>query len=185
MTFCGFFAKYAGPVATIIAAFTAAGITIYFGFWQARIAEVQKAIARDKLKHDLFAERYAIYQAAKSLLKSAMKHDYERLPSQEIVELKVKLDEARFFFPKDIFALAVEIERACEEHMLQIDRRKIQNPDDDPSHGLHLETRWLEARRRFKVFTTICPSDSSAISGLSNSPAIRIDPLIKSNRSDH
>jgi hypothetical protein len=132
MTFCDFFAEFAGPVATIVAAFTAAGITIYFGFWQARIAEAQKSIAHDKLKHDLFADRYKIYQAARSLLKCAMKHDYERLPSQEVVELRIKLDEARFFFPKDIVTLVNEIDSACEDHMVQIDRRKIQNPDDDP-----------------------------------------------------
>ena len=78
MSWLEFFEKFAGPIATVIASLTAAGVTIGFGIVQTRIAgtqaktaEAQKDIARanldiayDKLKHDLFQKRYEIYTAA-------------------------------------------------------------------------------------------------------------------------
>jgi hypothetical protein len=129
---------FAGPIATVIAATAALIVTVYFNRRQAKtamaqkdIAAAQKNIAADKLKHDLFDKRYEIYDAAKSLIKCSSRYSYEKLPSERIVEIKIKLDEARFFFPKDIQALALEIEQACEAVMSQIDRRRYQTPEDD------------------------------------------------------
>ncbi len=75
---------FAGPIATVIASITAAGVAIRFGVVQARIArnqatiaaaqkdiaEAQLKIAFDKLKHDLFDKRYEIYLAAKGVIET-------------------------------------------------------------------------------------------------------------------
>jgi hypothetical protein len=69
------FHDFAGPVATVIAATAAAVITWYFGRTQARIATSQAAIARKqvelaavRLQHDLYDRRFAVYNAARTLL---------------------------------------------------------------------------------------------------------------------
>jgi hypothetical protein len=53
-----------------------------------------------------------------------------KLVTEKIVELKIKLDEARFFFPSDIQALAQRIEAVCENLMLKTDQRLLLDPDD-------------------------------------------------------
>src|SRR5882757_8053862 len=93
---------FAGPVATVIAAASALAVTAYFNFRQAaiataqlKIAATQRDIASDKLKHDLFEKRYEIYDAAKSLMRIASRYAYEKVPPETVIDLKVKLDEAR------------------------------------------------------------------------------------------
>jgi hypothetical protein len=73
------FHDFAGPVATVIAATAAAVITWYFGRTQARIATNQAEIARKqselaavRLQHDLYDRRFAIYNAARTLLVQEM-----------------------------------------------------------------------------------------------------------------
>jgi hypothetical protein len=56
--------------------------------------------------------------------------DMKRWPQRKVVELKIKLDEARFFFPSDIQALAQKIETMCEDLMLRMDQRLHLTPDD-------------------------------------------------------
>ncbi len=112
---------FAGPAATIIAASTAAWITYRLGREQVRIAaaqattaaaqaataaaqkeiaQSQRDIAYDRLKYDLFEKRYEIYLAAKELIEHVSKlPETKGMVDQRIVELKVKLIEARFFYP--------------------------------------------------------------------------------------
>jgi type II secretory pathway pseudopilin PulG len=66
---------FAGPVATIIASITAAGITWYFASRQAQIAQQQADTAKqqastafDQLRYNLFEKRYAIYNTARELI---------------------------------------------------------------------------------------------------------------------
>jgi hypothetical protein len=121
----------AGPVATIIAAFAAVRVTYHFGKQQIRIAEVQAAtaaaqkdiaksqrdIAYDRLKYDLFEKRYEIYLAAKKLIEytSQLKKPGDVL-DQSALELKVKLIEARFFFPPTEAALFANIAQLAAMH---------------------------------------------------------------------
>jgi hypothetical protein len=79
---------------------------------QRQIAESQRDIAFDKLKHDLFDKRYEIYQAAKAIIEAILKDDTAILAlDPELKKLRVKLGEARFFFPSDIQALCEDIEK--------------------------------------------------------------------------
>ncbi len=61
---------FAAPVVTLIAAVIAGLITLTFSRAQTRVSRSQRDIALDRLKFDLFEKRYAIYDAAKSLLTS-------------------------------------------------------------------------------------------------------------------
>lgn len=110
-----FFKDFAGPIAVIIASGAATWITHRLGSRQARIAEAQRDIAYDKLKHDLFDQRYEIYLAAKSLIEAMFAalpgDDVKRDADPEIKRLRLKLDEARFFFPPDTRAYCESIEK--------------------------------------------------------------------------
>jgi hypothetical protein len=124
----------AGPVATIIAAIAAVLVTWRLGKGQLRIAEQQAAIAQqqaktdlDQLRHNLFERRYAIYNAAKELIRYSV--NYERpedapplaglddLPDSKMMEYYTKLDEARFFFSTDVFQWLHMLRQQCDEYL--------------------------------------------------------------------
>jgi hypothetical protein len=120
-----FFKTFAGPFAIIVASATAAWMTNKFGTIQAGIAreqaktaEAQKEISKsqrdiayDKLKHDLFDKRYEVYSAAKSLIEEIFAKSPVDEANLEIKRLRLKLDEARFFFPSDTRAFCESIEK--------------------------------------------------------------------------
>lgn len=62
------FKDFAGPIATIFAAIAAVGVTAYFAWHQKKIAKWQVDIAGEKLRHDLYDRRFAIYMAFHELL---------------------------------------------------------------------------------------------------------------------
>jgi hypothetical protein len=122
--------EFAGPIATVIAASTAAFVAIVFGAVQALIArsqaktaEAQKQIAKaqldiayDRLKQDFFEKRYEIYVAAKKLIEAATEQTQVINPlDPEIQKLRRKLDEARFFFPQDTREFCEEIGRVASK----------------------------------------------------------------------
>jgi hypothetical protein len=158
MTAYEFAKDFAGPIATVIAAAAALTVTAIFNRRQTAIAAAQKDIAAaqrdiavDKFKADLFEKRYEIYLAAKSLLKCAVNYGHEKSGAETIVELKIRLDEARFFFPSDIQALAQKIDATCEDLMLRTDQRLLLNPDDTnwSATGDELAIRQGHARRLY------------------------------------
>jgi hypothetical protein len=117
-----FFKTFAQPIAVAGAAIAATVITYKIGSRQAniadaqrRIAEAQRDIAYDKLKHDLFDKRYEIYLAAKRLIEGMLVPPpgdaVKRHTDPEIKRLRLKLDEARFFFPPDTRAYCENIEK--------------------------------------------------------------------------
>jgi hypothetical protein len=110
-----FFKDFAGPIATIVAAGAAVIVTMFFNKRQTAIAETQKNIALDKLKHDVFEKRYKIFLAARSLIETVLhQSDFQKIESARIRELRVVLDEARFFFGANIRDYITEIDRTAE-----------------------------------------------------------------------
>lgn len=123
MNWLEFFEKFAGPIATVIASLSAAAVAITFGRLQAKIARAQAAtveaqkdiaqanldIAFDKLKYDLFARRYEIYIAAKQLIETIFNQSPINVADPKIKELRIKVDEARFFFPPDTRAFCEQL----------------------------------------------------------------------------
>jgi hypothetical protein len=113
-TLYGVLKDFAGPVATIVAVGVATFITWRLGsrqvaiaVSQANTADAQRAIAQsqrdiayDKLKYDLFRMRYDVYQAAKAAIERVIRTGTERpIIDEELLNLRIKMDEARFFFP--------------------------------------------------------------------------------------
>ena len=72
---------------------------------QKDIAQQQRDIAYDKLKHDLFERRYEIYKTAKELIEYISQDKFESIYDPKLREMRLKLDEARFFFPPNETAL--------------------------------------------------------------------------------
>jgi hypothetical protein len=90
---------FAGPVATIIASITAA----YFVRRQWLTAQQQADTALDQLRYSLFEKRYAIYVAArKAVAISFERRDEDQMPA-ELSALFLHFEEARFFFPDQIY----------------------------------------------------------------------------------
>lgn len=122
---------FAGPLATLIAAITAIVVTALFNRSQLRVAQSQRDIAHDRLKYDLFKNRYEIYQTGKALI------EYVTLVSgplqsdtTKIRNFYIRLDEARFYFPPGIRAVLDEIHDRCEFVFTLLSKR---DPDvDDP-----------------------------------------------------
>jgi hypothetical protein len=116
---------YLGPLATIFAAGAAVFVTWRIGQAQVRIAEgqaqtarAQRDIAFDKLKHDLFERRYAIYTAAKRIMERVIQTGADERPidDHELMDMRIKLDEGRFFFPPMPVALFEMIDQLTTQH---------------------------------------------------------------------
>jgi hypothetical protein len=124
---------FAGPVATTIAAITAIVVTHRFNKRQIEVSGAQRDIALDKLKFDLFELRYGIYLAAKELIEYvSAHHELDKVDSNHVRSLYVKLDEARFFFDKETIKFMQEIVATAEkrfELMRQRDLADIDNED--------------------------------------------------------
>jgi hypothetical protein len=133
-----FFKEFAGPLATIIAAIAAVIVTIFFNSRQVAIANSQREIALDNLKHSVFEQRYKIYTSAKSLIEYVMhQHDLQRTDSAKIRELRVILDEARFWFGAEVRTFLAELDRTAEDLLKGLALKwQVEGPD---------HPRWSEA----------------------------------------
>jgi len=101
-TLYSYFKDFAGPVATIIAAAVAVGVTAVFQWRQSRIAQKQTDIAFDQLRRNVFDKGYEIYTAAREAIVIALdKRDQDTMP-HELNALFLRFEEARFFFPEHI-----------------------------------------------------------------------------------
>jgi hypothetical protein len=131
MVDCWDLKAFLGPMATVFAAAAAVFVTWRIGREQVRIAqgqagtaraqreiaESQRDIAFDKLKHDLFQKRYEIYTAAKGVMERVIQTGTERpIDDYELLSMRIKLDEGRFFFPEKPMALFVRIEELTTQH---------------------------------------------------------------------
>lgn len=118
-------------VITLIAAGTAAGITWRFSSRQAATAERQAALAHDRLRFDLFGKRYAIYEAAKSLLRMVINdRQKEGFRPFDVVPFLVIMDEAPFFFPPEACAIVEQIQQGAQA-LLEAHGLRDTTPIDD------------------------------------------------------
>jgi len=122
---------FAGPIATVLAAAAAVFVTWRLGKEQVRIAQSQAETARaqgeiaksqrdiafDKLKHDLFRQRYEIYTAAKEIMERIIWTGTDRpIDDNELLNMRIKLDEGRFFFPEKEVRLFEMIDQLTTQH---------------------------------------------------------------------
>lgn len=151
----------AGPVAIVRASITAAIITYKFGTIQAGIAasqlanaELQKDIARsqrdiayDKLKHDLFEKRYEVYTTARELIETISGNTFKTIHDPKLRPMRLKLDEARFFFPPKVTALFSTIDTCVTEYLIgEVERDSA--GDDQPA-------RFLAAKKMTEMLKVI------------------------------
>jgi type II secretory pathway pseudopilin PulG len=111
---------FAGPVATIIASITAAFLTWRFASWQARIAQQQADTAKqqantafDQLRYNLFEKRFAIYNTSRELV--ALVVNASNVQGSDVVSLHAKLNEAEFFFSRDICDWLRKLREDCNK----------------------------------------------------------------------
>jgi hypothetical protein len=122
---------FAGPVATIVAAIAAASIAYIFGARQASIARTQADIALDKLKYDLWKERYEIYSAAKTLVEYIVYvREPDKIDTDKVRLLNVKIDEARFYFPAAVQEFLKELVMLSEQFVRTMIQRDILRKDE-------------------------------------------------------
>jgi hypothetical protein len=122
---------FAGPFATVVAAILATAITAVFAVAQVRIAKSQKDIALDKLKFDLLERRYKIYDAAKNLIEYiSSNRDTRKIDSNQIAELYVTIDEARFYFDPDIQIYLKALTYQAEKFLTELYERDNLSTED-------------------------------------------------------
>jgi len=129
---------FASPLTTVLGAGAAVYVTWSIGKAQVRIAEgqaetarAQRDIAFDKLKHDLFERRYEVYTAAKGIMERVIRTGTDRpIDDLELLAMRIKLDEGRFFFPPKRVALFDMIDQLTTQH--EVARMSwVRDNDDD------------------------------------------------------
>lgn len=159
------FAKdFAGPVATVIAAATATGITYRLGRNQAKIAASQKEIAQsqrdiayDRLKYDLFKERYGIYVTAKQLIEKLGGKGFPLgIHDPDLRAMRIRLDEARFFFPPTETKLFSRIDTLAAEH--EGARSVMDKTNDETDRQKAGETATEKLMELVRIYETLTPN---------------------------
>jgi hypothetical protein len=122
---------FSGPLATVIAAITAA----YFVRRQWQTAQQQADTAKDQLRYSLFEKRYAIYVAArKAVALSFERRDEDQMPA-ELNALFLHFEEARFFFPDQIYLFLDQLRKDMTAFLQKnyLHRRKVAQQTDTQS----------------------------------------------------
>jgi hypothetical protein len=99
--------KLAGPVATVLASLTAAGVAIAFGISQSRNAKRQIDIANDKLALELFNKRVEVYQRIHRAVGQISRSG--AVNSEVEVGLLEPIEGGRFLFAGEIKAYLEEL----------------------------------------------------------------------------
>lgn len=132
MSIYEFFKDFAAPFATISAASAAVAVTFYLNKRQVDISATQRDIALDKLKFDAWEKRYEIYTQARTLLYYvAQQNDFEKIDSARIRTLRIKMDEARFFFGPTVRTFLDEVDKTSEDFLSNLSDRYAMHEADD------------------------------------------------------
>lgn len=152
-------------MSTVIAAFSALCVTIYFNRNQVRIAESQKNIAIDKLKWDSHRERYLIYTEARALISYVLhQREFEKIDNMKIRDLRIKIDEARFFFGPSIQSFLREIDDAAESLLTHLGVRWEISADQSVTdwHAIN-ETLTEDSKRLLTLYSEMPARFESAL----------------------
>ncbi len=95
------FRDFAGPIATIMAAFAAVSVTWHFSRHQKKIAEEQARIAGEKLRHDLYDRRFEIFSSIFDFYNAMI--SWEGTPEQKEARQRFfrAYQESGFLFTKE------------------------------------------------------------------------------------
>lgn len=149
---------FAGPVATIFAASAAVFVTTHFNRKQVEISETQKNISLDKLKWDSHEERYKIYTQAKELISYvSQQHDFEKIDNQKVRDLRVIIDEARFFFGASVRSFLGEIDKTCESLLTNLGVRWQMHDDDNDEDWRNINASLGEDAKKLRALYADMP----------------------------
>jgi hypothetical protein len=145
---CEILKAFAGPVATIIASITAAGLTWYFTSRQVQIAKQQAETALGQLRYNLFEKQYTIYKSAIELIKLIENEAYkDEFNPNDIVTYLTTLDEARFFFRDDICNFLCLLQERCQYLAAAYeDLKHIKNGAERASRGKEIVDQTTQLR---------------------------------------
>jgi type II secretory pathway pseudopilin PulG len=120
---------FAGPVATVIAAVAATGVTGVFAWQQsntgkqqantaAQQAAQQAKTAIDQLRFNLFEKRYAIYQDIENFLRTLINDaDKPEFRAFDVAPRYRVIDEAKFFFSPATCEWLEAVRADCQEFL--------------------------------------------------------------------
>ncbi|MDO9428473.1 MAG: hypothetical protein Q7T93_16775 [Methylobacterium sp.] len=131
MTAYEFFKDFAGPIATVIAATVAAGVTAAFAYRQVITAEQQSETARNKLRADTFKMRFDVYSAAVEVCRIALyRWPLDLNNRKELNLLSAKVLEGEFMFSRENFQYLMETTGLCQHLVAAQQRHEIRNGND-------------------------------------------------------
>ena len=95
-----------GPTVVAVAV---AAFTIWIAFRQVGMAKQQARIAREKLKHDLYDRRYAIYLAFEKMLRVSMGQKEAGEEAQAVLEANIAAHQSLFIFDATMQTYLLEL----------------------------------------------------------------------------
>jgi hypothetical protein len=127
---------FAAPIATIIAAGAAVFVTWRLGLRQVQIATQQAAIAEqqadtslNRLRFDLFEQRYRVYQAAIRIIELSLDSRLSPAESGELQRSYITIGEAEFFFATEICDFVKKLGQDCTRYRRT--SRMSADPEED------------------------------------------------------
>jgi hypothetical protein len=136
---------FAGPVATVIAALSAVGVTGYFVFRQWQIAKQQPQTAREKLLLDLFDKRFALYEELRACVARARAGD-----QIAVLEFKTAASRAQFLFGAKVITFLDATTKDLAADVVQWNSPR----PDSPQHQQATSDRLVERANGLDVFPT-------------------------------
>lgn len=100
---------YVQALGPTLAAVAIAGFTIWIAFRQVRIAKEQAIIAREKLMHDLYDRRYAIYLAFEKMIRVLMGQKVLGDEEQVVLVANIAAHQSPFILNKDVGRYLLEL----------------------------------------------------------------------------
>ena len=102
-------AAYVQALGPTLAAVAIAGFTIWIAFRQVRIAKEQAIIVREKLMHDLYDRRYAIYIAFEKMIRVLMGQKGLGDEEQVVLAANIAAHQSPFILNKDVGFYLLEL----------------------------------------------------------------------------
>jgi hypothetical protein len=159
------FKDFAGPVATVLAALTAAGIAVGIGLSQLAIGRLQARAANDKIVLDLFERRLNVYSQVRAVIRKILTQG--KVQPTESFDFLAAMDGASFLFGAEVtdylrtlYEAILDVENAeheeeaaktSEERRNALERRRLHRStlEDFYKRAPQLLAPYVSAHQRF------------------------------------
>ena len=96
-----------------IVSVTVAAFTIWIAFRQVAIARQQTKLAREKLKHDLYDRRYAVYLAFEKMLRVSMGQREAGEEEQTVLDANIAAHQSLFLFNPEMRTYLIDLNQVA------------------------------------------------------------------------